>query len=339
MRLLLLGGSLFLGRHVVDAALARGHEVTVFTRGRRALPWGAAVEARIGDRDPRSAPGLDALAHGQWDAVVDTSGYVPRVADASAAMLQDRVRRYLFVSSVSVYADTSRRGLDEAAAVATLEDARSEDVPAHYGALKAACEQALGERYASRATIVRPGLIVGPHDPTDRFAYWPARFAHPHLLGERPARAVVPAPAERPIQFVDVRDLATFIVGLVEQDTGGTFNACSQPARFALRDLVDACVAVAKRPPTPVWVDEATLCAHRVEPWVGLPLWLPSSEPDAAGFMAIDATRAQAAGLSCRPLVDTVRDTAAWLAGRDNGGAWKQVLSAAQERLILSTTT
>jgi 2'-hydroxyisoflavone reductase len=336
VRLLVLGGTLFLGRHVVDAALARGHAVTTFTRGRHPGPWSDRVEARTGDRDPRNAPGLAALDEGRWDAVIDTSGYVPRVVDAAAALLEGRVQRYLFVSSVSVYADTSRAGLDEAGAVLQLEDASVEDVPKHYGALKAACEAAVHARFGERATIVRPGLIVGPHDPTDRFGYWPARFVHSHLLGDRPPQAVVPAPPERPIQVIDARDLATWMVDLVERDVAGTFNACSPAGQWTFADLVAACRRAASAPPSPAWVDDATLLAHSVTPWMGLPLWIPTSESDAAGFMAIDASRARAAGLTTRPLDDTVRDTAAWLAARDNAGAWQQVLTDARERLLLS---
>jgi 2'-hydroxyisoflavone reductase len=337
MRLLVLGGTLFLGRHVVEAALARGHDVTVFSRGRRELPWSVRVEARTGDRDPRHAPGLSALEAGEWDAAIDTSGYFPRVVDASAALLERRVRRYLFVSSVSVYADASRPGVNEGATVAALDDPASEDVPKHYGALKAACEAVVRKRLGPRATIVRPGLIVGPHDPTDRFAYWPARFVHPQLLGARAAQAVVPAPRGRPIQVIDARDLGEWMVALVERDVAGTFNATSPAGALTFGDLVDACLTAASAPPQPAWADDATLVAHHVEPWTGLPLWIPSTEADAAGFMAVDAARAQSAGLNCRPLADTVRDTAAWLAVRDNAGAWQRVLSDARERLILSS--
>jgi 2'-hydroxyisoflavone reductase len=336
MRLLVLGGTLFLGRHLVDAALARGHAVTTFTRGKHPGPWGAAVTSLTGDRDPRTAPGLASLDAGRWDAVIDTSGYVPRVVDASAALLAGRTARYLFVSSVSVYADTSRPGLDESAEVAVLEDAASEDVPKHYGALKAACERVVEERYGTRATVVRPGLIVGPHDDTDRFGYWPARFVHPRLLGDRPAQAVVPAPADRPVQVIDARDLAAWILDLVERDLPGTFNACSPAEQWTFGDVIAACMEASPAPPAPAWVDEATLLAHHVPPWTGLPLWIPASERDAAGFMAIDASRARSAGLATRPLADTVRDTAAWLAQRDHADAWKHVLTDARERLILS---
>lgn len=338
MKLLLLGGTQFLGRHVVDAALARGHDVTLFTRGRRTLPEDAMnVVARLtGDRDPRIDRGLDALRAGTWDAVIDLSGYVPRVVQASAELLASRVSRYLFVSSISVYAKLDRPGLDEDAPLAALETADSEDVPKDYGALKAACEAAVTRAFGARATHVRPGLIVGPYDPTDRFAYWPARIIHPELLGERGMQAVVPAPAERPLQFIDARDLAAFMLDLVEGDVAGIFNATSPSAQWTFDAVVATCRLAASSPPETCWVPDQTLLDFHVEPWVGLPLWIPASDADSAGFDSVATHRAQAAGLSTRPLEQTVRDTAAWLRTRDNAGAWKKVLSDGRERQIVS---
>jgi nucleoside-diphosphate-sugar epimerase len=337
MKLLVLGGTRFLGRHFVDAALVRGHAVTLFTRGRGVHPWDGRVVALTGDRDPRVGEGLAVLALPRWDAVVDTSGYVPRVVGASADLLAERVQRYLFVSSVSVYADSSKPGLDEDASVATLADPATEDVLPHYGALKAACEAAVTARFGDRATHVRPGLIVGPFDSSDRFGYWVARFVHPRLLGDRGARAVVPASRIAPIQIVDARDLAAWMLDLLERDVGGTYNAVSPRGRWTMGDLVDTLTAVAPSPPVPVWTADATLLAHGVEPWMGLPLWLPSTEPDSAGFMSVDTGKAVATGLETRPLADTVRDTASWLAQRDNAGAWKHVLTAQKEREILES--
>ena len=336
MRLLLLGGTRFLGRHVAEAALARGHDATLFTRGRTPQPFGDRVHTLVGDRDPRVAPGLAALEGGDWDAVIDTSGYVPRVVSASAMLLAPRVRRYVFVSSLSVIARPDRPGLDESAPVATLDDPATEDVLPNYGGLKAACEAVVRDAYGGRATIVRPGLIVGPHDATDRFGYWVARFVHPRLLGDRPPLAVVPAPRERPVQFVDARDLAAWLLDICERDIGGTYNACSPAGLWTMGDLVDACVAASADPPVSTWVDEKTLRDFHVEPWTGLPLWIPSTEADAAGFMSVDCDRAHAAGLMARPLDETVRDTAAWLAARDNAGAWQHVLSGSREQLLLS---
>jgi 2'-hydroxyisoflavone reductase len=338
MRLLLLGGTQFLGRHVVEIGLGRGHEVTVFTRGRRALPdeLRDRVSALFGDRDPRIGSGLDALGHGQWDAVIDTSGYVPRIVNASATLLAPRVARYLFVSSISVYEKLDRAGLDENATLATLETPDSEEIAKHYGPLKAACEAVVTGTFGARATLVRPGLIVGPHDPTDRFAYWPARFIHPQLLGARGPYAVAPAPRERPLQFIDARDLAGWMLDLVEHDTTGTFNATSSPRQWTFGELVDSCVAAAQSPPAPLWVPDTVLLDFHVAPWIGLPLWIPASETDGAGLHEVSVDRARDAGLSTRPLANTVRDTAAWLLRRENVGAWQKVLSDARERQIVS---
>ena len=335
MKLLLLGGTRFLGRHVVEAALARGHVVTTFTRGKLPVPWGDRVDARVGERDPRIAPGLEALGKGEWDCVVDLSGYVPRIVGASAELLAGRTGRYMFISSVSVYGEQDRAGIDERGMRLTLDDLATEDVLANYGALKAASEDVVTNGFGTRATLVRPGLIVGPHDGTDRFGYWVARFVHPRLLGDRAERAVAPAPASRGIQLIDARDLATFIVGLAESDSGGAFNAASAPGQWTMGELVAALVAASPAPPKPAWIDDAVLLEHKVEPWVGLPLWIPQSDPEHAGFFAFDTQRAQDAGLASRPLAETIADTAAWLAERDNAGAWKLTLSAAHERAIL----
>jgi len=337
MKLLVLGGTRFLGRHLVDAALARGHEVTVFTRGKQPDHWGGKVASLTGNRDPAVAPGLEALAGGAWDAVVDTSGYVPRVVRASAELLSPRVKRYLFVSSISVFTDASRPGLTEKDPVGALEDPASEEIGKHYGPLKAACERVVTEVYGPRALSVRPGLIVGPHDPTDRFGYWVARFVHPHLLGDRAPSAVVPQPPSRPVQLIDARDLAAFMLELLDKGLEGTHNATSPSGQWTFGDMVDALVAAGgAQAPRPAWTDETTLVEHKVEPWTGLPLWIPQSFAEEAGFMQIDCTKAERAGLRTRPLAQTIADSAAWLAQRDNAGAWKAVLTAEKEREIIA---
>jgi len=339
VKLLVLGGTRFLGRHVVDAALARDHDVTIFTRGTIPPPWGAAVTHLVGNRDPRIPPGLDALDAGAWDAAIDTSGYVPRCVRAAAEALAERVGHYAFVSSLSVYADASRPGVDETAPVARLDDPLSEDVAAHYGALKARCEDGVRAAFGDRALIVRPGLIVGPHDPTDRFAYWVARFLRPGHLGARGEAAVVPAPREFPVQFIDARDLALWLLDSAEARTSGTFNACSPQGGWTMGALIDALVergrAVGKVV-APVWVDEAALVACGVEPWTGLPFWIPSTDKEFGGFMRFACARALARGLRIRPLAQTIDDTAAWLDARGDTTAWSKVLSAEKERMLLA---
>ena len=227
MRLLVLGGTRFLGRHFVDLALARGDDVTVFTRGKQPNHWPGRVTALEGNRDQANSPGLRALEEGTWDAVVDTSGYVPRVVRQSAELLAPRIGRYLFVSSISVFTDASRPGLTEKDPVGLLDDPKTEEIGKYYGPLKAACERVVSDVYGYRALNVRPGLIVGPHDPTDRFGYWVARFAQPALLGERAAEAVVPNPPSRPIQLIDARDLAGLLLELLDKGLEGSHIASS----------------------------------------------------------------------------------------------------------------
>lgn len=343
MRFLVLGGARFLGRHIVDAALARGHAVALFTRGRIALPeaWRGRVDHRIGDRDPRIAPGLQALTDAsRWDAIVDTSGYVPRIVGAGAHLLAPRAAHYTFVSSISVYADESRPGYDESAPVAELADPTTEDILPNYGALKAASEREVVAAFEDRACIVRPGLIVGPHDPTDRFGYWIARFAQPALLGNRSPNAIVPNPPDRPLQFVDARDLGTWVVDLAERRAAGVFNASSPGGMFTMASFVAALTELARASASGVtahWIDEQHLVAAGVDPWVGLPLWIPQDDPEHRAMMQANADKARAAGLSIRPLAQTLADTASWLAARSNDGAWKNVISADVERVLLAS--
>ena len=339
MKLLVLGGTRFLGRHFVDAALARGHAVTVFTRGVSPIPWPERVRHLVGNRDPRVAPGLVALAGGEWDAAVDLSGYLPRCVNASCAELAESVGHYTFVSSVSVYADVSRPGVDETAPVATLDDPSSEDIPAHYGALKGRCEDEVRAAFGGRAFVVRPGLIVGPFDPTDRFGYWVARFVCPGLTGDRSDSAVVPAPQNRYVQFIDARDLAAWMLDMVERKADGTFDACTPAGMWTMGTLVEHLEASARAAggkTVAQWVDDETLVRHGVTPWTGLPLWIPASDAESAGFMHLPCSRALAHGLVFRPLRETIDDTAAWLRQRDNSAAWRNVLSAANEREILA---
>ena len=294
------------------------------------------MKALTGDRDPRIAPGLDALHDGEWDAVIDLSGYVPRVVQASAALLASRVSRYLFVSSISAYAKLDRPGLDEDAPLAVLETADSEDIPKHYGALKVACEAAVTRAFGARATHVRPGLIVGPHDPTDRFAYWPARFVHPTLLGDRGMQAVVPAPPERPLQFIDARDLATFMLDLLDRDVAGAFNATSPAGRG--RSAIWSRPAAAPRHLRPKCsgcrTGRCSTSTSRPGPGCRCGFRRPTRTTQASTAWRRFARRH--AGMTLRPLDETVRDTADWLAARDNAGAWKKVLTDGRERQIAS---
>ena len=296
MDLLVLGGTKFLGRAVVEDAVARGHAVTLFNRGETNPELFPEAEKVRGDREDD----LSALVGRTWDVVVDTSGYVPHVVRASAELLADAVEHYIFISSVSAYADFSGpvKEDDPTNDLGDLPGDRLLEDYSNYGALKALCEGAVEHAYGERATVVRPGLIVGPHDPTGRFTYWPHRIA-------RGSEVLVPAPADERVQFIDVRDLASWLLDVAERRTHGTFNA-TQPGT-TWRELVETCRDVAGSDATFVWVDGAFLFEQGVEEWMELPMWL--RDPEWVGMHMADVTRAIEAGLTFRPLADTVRAT------------------------------
>ena len=311
LRLLILGGTRFLGLHMAGHAMARGHAVTFFNRGRTKAERLPEVERIVGDRNGE----LAALGGRDWDAVIDNSGYVPRQVRSAATVLAPRVPRYVFVSSLSVYPDFAVPR-DEGSAVGRLEDETVEKVDgATYGPLKALCEQAARAVFGeARCTVLRPGLIVGPEDNTDRFTWWPERAA-------RGGEFLAPGTRSDGIQVVDARDLAAFAIRLVERDVGGTFNVVSPPGRFTMGQLIDESVTAARslaRPaeaPRPVWLPAAFLAAQGVQPWSEMPVWLPA-EGESAAFARTPVTRALRAGLSIRPLRDTVRDTLRWQLAR-----------------------
>lgn len=299
MRLLVLGGTKFLGRHFVEAALRRRHEVTLFNRGRTAPGLFPGVETVTGDRDG----GLAALAGRTWDAVLDPSGYVPRVVGAAVSALAGRVGFYAFVSTISTYATPIAPGADESAPLAALADPATEEVTGEtYGGLKAACERAVARGFGERALVVRPGLIVGPHDPTDRFTYWPRRLS-------RGGDVLAPAVPGQPVQVIDVRDLAAWMLAMIERGTGGTFNATGPAEPLTLGELLERAALALGVPSRIVWVDVAFLLERGVEPWTELPLWVPAGE---GGIDEVSIARALATGLALRPLAETVRDTLAW---------------------------
>ncbi|HEX7254805.1 MAG TPA: SDR family oxidoreductase [Gaiellaceae bacterium] len=317
MKILVLGGTKFLGRAAVDAALERGHEVTLFNRGETNPELFSEVEKLRGDR----AVDLSPLDGRRWDAVLDPSGYFPDVLRRSTEALRDSVGRYLFVSSISVYADLSE-GPHEESPRGELGDMPADEMLedyANYGPLKALSEDAVRDVFGDRATIVRPGLVVGPHDPTGRFTYWPHRLA-------RGGEVVVPAPPDRTVQFVDVRDLGRWLVELLERDESGAFNATRSGVAWG--ELIDSARAVTGSDAAPVWIPDDFLRQHEVGEWMELPLWL--ADPEWVGMNRADVSRAEAKGLSHRPLEDTIRGTLEEAETTDDAG-----MTPGREREVL----
>jgi 2'-hydroxyisoflavone reductase len=298
MRLLVLGGTQFLGRHVVEHALGAGHTVTLFNRGQTRPELFPNVEKLKGDRDGE----LGALAGRDFDAVVDTSGYVPRIVRETIDQLGS-IGHYAFVSSISVYADVSTPPT-ETSPVAVLTEPTEEWREA-YGELKAECEDVVRDRFPS-AFVVRPGLIVGPWDPTGRFTYWPTRIAEGGSV-------LVPAPPEAPAQVIDVRDLAAWILRAAENGAAGTYNAVDRPT--TREQLFETARQVSASDAELVWIDPEFLVEHEVGEWMELPLWLHA--PEYRGMLSVDPSAAFAEGLVTRPLEDTVRDTLEWVRSGD----------------------
>jgi 2'-hydroxyisoflavone reductase len=338
MRILILGGTIFLGRHLAQAASSRGHQVTLFHRGEHGAGLVPELEVLRGDREGD----LAALRGRRWDAVLDTSAYFPDWVEASAGLLAAAAERYCFVSSVSVCADFSRPGLDESAPVSRLTPeqlrqaaeiraqgpVRAAALGELYGGLKVRCEEAAERAFPGRALIVRPGLIVGPFDYSNRFTYWVRRVAEG---GE----VLAPGDPARPVQFIDARDLAEWMVRLVEEGRTGTFQATGPDTVLTMGELLEECRRVGGSDARFTWVDDGFLQRSGVGGWIEVPLW---TEPDPAmqGFMSLDCGRALRAGLRFRPLADTIRDTLAWDRGLPAGAERRAGLKPERERELLA---
>lgn len=300
MRILIIGGTIFLGRHLVAAAQERGHEVTLFNRGQHSPELFPEIEKLRGDRDGGLAP----LAGRWWDAVIDTCGAYPRVVRQSAALLADAVDTYLFVSTMSVYPDLGVPNVDEETPVATMPDETVEEVRGDtYGPLKALCEQEVERALPGRALNIRPGLIVGPYDHSNRFTYWVHRVA-------QGGDVLAPGTPDQQLQFiVDVRDLAEWMVRMCEDKATGVYNAKGPDYSLTMGELLETCKAESGSDARFVWVGEEFLREQGVGPWMELPLWLP---PGMNEINSSKSEKAWAAGLTFRPIAETVRATLAW---------------------------
>jgi len=324
MKILILGGTVFLGRAIVEAALAGGHTITLFNRGLSNPDLFPEAEKVIGDRKIS----LENLGGRNWDVVIDTCGYVPRLVRQSAEFLNVKASNYTFISTCSVYADTSHPGVDENGTVSKLVEETEEVNGETYGPLKGLCEQAVEEVFPLRSLVLRPGLIVGPNDPTDRFTYWPHRIA---LGGE----VLAPGRPGRAVQFIDVRDLAEWTIRMVEDRQIGVYNALGPASPLGMGAFMESCKNVAGSDASFTWIDEQFLKDQQVGEWIEIPLWIAESDPANRGFFAFSIEKALAAGLSFRPLADTVQSVLEWDATREESRVWRAGLTGQREEELL----
>jgi len=326
MNILIIGGTRFLGRHLVDSALARGHQATLFNRGKSNPDLFLNIETILGDREHD----IEKLSGREWDAVIDTCGYFPRIVRLSASGLERSVGRYVFISSISAFADSilTKIGVDESDPVGTIEDETVEEITGEtYGPLKALCEKAVLDLYGDRGLVVRPGLIVGPNDPTDRFTYWPLRVA-------RGGDVIAPEGSQVPVQIIDVRDLSEFIIKLIEDGASGIFSATGPDYELTIGAMLETSKQVSGSDAKFHWASVEFLDQHKVAAWSDMPVWIPDNEEN-RGFSRMNVSKAIKAGLKFRPLADTVRDTINWANTRPADHEWRAGLKAEREDELL----
>jgi 2'-hydroxyisoflavone reductase len=336
LRILILGGTGFTGPAQVQYALDRGHEVTLFNRGRTNPGlFRGKVEELLGDRNDN----LEALKGRSWDVVIDNPTTLPRWVRDVGQILQGRADQYIFISTISVYAENHRPGADETDAVARYEgaDAMAETLDTLrgnmglYGPLKALSEQEAEKWFPGRTTIIRPGLIVGPGDQTDRFNYWPLRIV-------RGGEVLAPGQPEDPVQIIDGRDLGEWVIRMAEQRTAGVFNATGPRSRLSIAEMLHGIRAITSAPVSFTWVPAEFLETQGVRPWGHMPVWVPPVGP-MAGFAQRNIEKAVAHGLTFRPLADTARDTLAWFATlpeERRNGPLRAGLPASREQEVLA---
>jgi 2'-hydroxyisoflavone reductase len=335
MRILILGGTGFIGPHQVRYALGRGHQVTLFNRGRQPHEWPGAVEELLGDRNTGD---LKALAGREWDVCIDNPTTLPFWVRDAGRILHGKVKQYLFISTISVYAGDLKPA-DESAPVApyTGKDAMAETMESLraaqgelYGPLKALSEKQAEQQFPGKATIIRPGLIVGPGDETDRFTYWPVRLA-------RGGEVLAPGDGSDPVQFIDARDLAEWTIRMAETHTVGTFNATGPEHQLEMRQMLSGIGSAIHADFRPIWVASDFLEAEKVEAWSDMPVWVPG-QGGTAGFARRSIRKALAAGLTFRPLATTASDTLTWFNQQpaERQAKLKAGLTAAREEEVLS---
>lgn len=305
LRVLIFGGTGFIGPHFVRTLRARGHAITLFNRGKRNPRLFTDVETLIGDRNGQ----VDAIKGREWDVVIDDSGYVPKNVKLTTDILKGHAGHYIFVSSISAYADLTPPGIDEDYKLATLADPATEEITdTTYGALKAACEKTVEQAFGGNSAVLRPTYIVGPGDTSDRFTYWPVRAA-------RGGEMLAPGSPADPIQFVDVRDLADFMRLCVENRISGSYNVCNPPGAVTIGELLETAKRVSGATTKIIWAPADFLDKNQALKGNEVPIWAPTTG-ELAGATLVSSARAVAKGLRFRPVETTVRDTLAWHAQR-----------------------
>ncbi len=334
LRILILGGTGFTGPYQVRYALSRGHSVTLFNRGRESVDWPGEVEQLLGDRN---AGDLKALEGRHWDLCIDNPTTLPFWVRDAGRVLHGKVQQYIFISTISVYAQVAAPSDESAGVVSyTGKDAMAEtveslraDLGGLYGPLKAVSEQEAERQFPGMTTIIRPGLIVGPGDATDRFTYWPVRLS-------RGGEVVAPGDGSDPVQFIDARDLAEWTIRMAESRTLGTFNTTGPAHVLSMGDMLTGIASAIHANAELTWVPADFLAAQQVQPWSDMPVWIPR-QGEGAGFARRSIARALAAGLTFRPLATTASDTLDWFKAQpaERQATLKAGLSAAREAAVL----
>jgi 2'-hydroxyisoflavone reductase len=320
MKILVIGGTRFVGRTLVENAAEQGHDLTLFNRGKSNPDLFPDVERITGDRDND----LELLKGRKWDIVVDTCGYVPRVVRKSAEMLKDAVDRYVFISTLNVYAGFSKPGIDEKSPLGKIGDETVEEVTGEtYGPLKVLCEHVIRQVYPDSSILLRCGLIVGPYDPTDRFTYWPVRV-------QRGGEILCPSPQNMQVQFIDARDLAEFILHLSESRSAGVYNTTGPLEKLCMQEFLGICSAQTDSKASMTWVSEEFITGNEVG---HIPMWTPT---DWRGIFEVNCTKATGAGLKFRRLTETIRDTLSWHATRPTDYEMKVGLKPEKEKELLA---
>ncbi len=328
MKILILGGTGFLGPEIVKTAQQKGHTITLFNRGKTHKDMFPDVEKLQGDRNKDDYKSLEGKS---WDTVIDTSASIAGWVRASTAALKDKCKHYLYTSSISAYPMNSfqKPGKDEEAATepwpAGLDEKKF--TMETYGAHKARSEQIVMEAFPGHATVIRPGLIVGAGDYSDRFTYWPMR-------ADRGGEILAPGSPDAPVQFIDARDLGDWIVTMVEDGHTGIYNATGPRKPLPMAGLIYACTAIVSNDATLTWVPDQFCLEHQVGPWMEMPLWIPD-EPDSRGFSQVSIEKAVAHGLTFRPVADICKTTLDWAKSRPKDYRWRAGLSAEKEAAVL----